>query len=302
MATNNFPDNLSFLRTQATMTQEQLAEQLQVSRQSVSKWESGLSFPEMDTLLKLCDLFQTDLDTLLRGDAKQARSEDTAGYDRFMHRHTLKVSGAIAAIILNLALMILTINILALPEMLSGALFLLILSAAVVILVASGIQYDHFCKRWPTVQDFYTQAQKDAFQQKFIWFIAGGVGAILCDLALMCLFFFFLPEREPYESVAGALFFLVLAGAVFSLVYGGMMADQYNIEKYNRQNHLTPEEKRKQSRVGIACGVIMLLATAVYIVLNEYLAWKDPRLYIVFAVGGILCGVAALVLSPHEKD
>lgn len=38
-----FPENLQFIRAQAGVTQERLAEQLDVSRQSVSKWEGGLS-------------------------------------------------------------------------------------------------------------------------------------------------------------------------------------------------------------------------------------------------------------------
>ena len=63
----SFSENLQFLRTRNSITQEQLAEQLDVSRQSVSKWESGASFPEMDTLLRICDLYSVDLDTLLRG-------------------------------------------------------------------------------------------------------------------------------------------------------------------------------------------------------------------------------------------
>ena len=51
MATS-FSQNLTFLRTQAGMTQEQLAEILSVSRQSVSKWESGASKPDLDNLAK----------------------------------------------------------------------------------------------------------------------------------------------------------------------------------------------------------------------------------------------------------
>ncbi|MDE7009837.1 MAG: helix-turn-helix domain-containing protein, partial [Oscillospiraceae bacterium] len=42
-------ENLQFLRQRRGITQEQLAEELDVSRQSVSKWESGVSYPEMDT-------------------------------------------------------------------------------------------------------------------------------------------------------------------------------------------------------------------------------------------------------------
>ena len=43
-------ENLQFLRQRRGVTQEQLAEELDVSRQSVSKWESGVSYPEMDTI------------------------------------------------------------------------------------------------------------------------------------------------------------------------------------------------------------------------------------------------------------
>ena len=46
-------ENLQFLRKKNNITQEQLAEQLDVSRQSVSKWESDSSYPEMDKLLQL---------------------------------------------------------------------------------------------------------------------------------------------------------------------------------------------------------------------------------------------------------
>ena len=48
-------ENFQYLRAREGVTQEQLAERLDVSRQSVSKWESAASYPEMDTLLKLCD-------------------------------------------------------------------------------------------------------------------------------------------------------------------------------------------------------------------------------------------------------
>ena len=47
-----------------------------MSRQSVSKWESAASYPEMDTLLKLCDMFRVDMDTLLRGSVENSLSED----------------------------------------------------------------------------------------------------------------------------------------------------------------------------------------------------------------------------------
>ena len=53
----SFRDNLQALRAERNMTQEQLAMLLGVSRQSVTKWEAERSCPEMDKLLKICDIF-----------------------------------------------------------------------------------------------------------------------------------------------------------------------------------------------------------------------------------------------------
>ena len=50
------------------LTQEQLALMLGVSRQSVTKWEAEKSYPEMDKLLKLCQIFDVTLDDLVQGD------------------------------------------------------------------------------------------------------------------------------------------------------------------------------------------------------------------------------------------
>lgn len=49
-------------------TQDELAEKLFVSRQSVSKWEKGLNYPSIETLLKISDLFDISLDELLKSD------------------------------------------------------------------------------------------------------------------------------------------------------------------------------------------------------------------------------------------
>lgn len=292
-------ENLQFLRAHSGVTQEQLAERLDVSRQSVSKWESGSAYPEMDTLLKLCDMFHIDLDTLLRGDAAQALAEDSAGYDDFMTGYARRIAGAVAGILASVGLGG-AVGSLAPPEELGGFILLLGITIAVVVFVASGIQYDNFCQRHPVIEDFYTQAQRDGFQRRFVWYIAGGVGAILFAVAAMCLAFSFLPEREPYESMLGAVFMLILAGAVYSLVYGGMMSDKYNIEKYNRSNNPTEAEKAQRRRVSKACGVIMLLATAVYVGLGltRGMWWTT---WWVFAVGAILCGAAALLLGPRSE-
>ena len=63
----SFRDNLLRLRTENNLTQEQLAELVGVSRQSVAKWESDRSYPEMDKLIKLTGIFGCTLDELVMG-------------------------------------------------------------------------------------------------------------------------------------------------------------------------------------------------------------------------------------------
>ena len=72
----NLGQNLQFLRRlRGGMTQEELAERLDVSRQTVSKWETQQAYPEMDKLLALCDLFSCTLDQLVREDMNIADAE-----------------------------------------------------------------------------------------------------------------------------------------------------------------------------------------------------------------------------------
>ena len=69
----SFRDNLQYLRAQRNFTQERLAMLLGVSRQAISKWESGKAYPEMDKLLMICDLFGCTLDDLVLGDVRAPR-------------------------------------------------------------------------------------------------------------------------------------------------------------------------------------------------------------------------------------
>lgn len=295
-----FPENLQFIRAQAGLTQEQLAEQLEVSRQSVSKWEGGQSFPEMDTLLRICDLYDVNLDTLLRGSVEESRVEDTARYDQFMSRFARRMAISIGGIIAGAGLCLL-LDTLGVPETLISAVMLLIVTICVVVIVAVCIQYENFRRRYPVIADFYSQEEKDSFHQKFVWYITGGVGAILFGVTLLMLFFSVFPEQEPYESYGASLFLLMVAGAVTSFVYAGINEEKYKIWKYNRDNNPTPEAKRRLNLIGAIQGAMMTLVAAVYVGLGLSMdLWRTA--WWIFAVAGILCGVVAIVLDPYKGE
>ena len=72
MNSNAMGDKIAAARKRANMTQEELAHKLSVSRQSVSKWESGLAYPETEKLVRLCEVLGINADWLLRGDVGES--------------------------------------------------------------------------------------------------------------------------------------------------------------------------------------------------------------------------------------
>ena len=73
---NNFSDNLKKIRKDNNLSQEQLAEELGVSRQAISKWESGSSYPEMDKIIQMCNKFNLNIDDLLNKDITEIKGEE----------------------------------------------------------------------------------------------------------------------------------------------------------------------------------------------------------------------------------
>lgn len=72
-----FSDNLKEIRNKRNITQEQLAELLSVSRQTVSKWESGIGYPETETLLYLAKELNVSLDYLFSERCNMVRPAST---------------------------------------------------------------------------------------------------------------------------------------------------------------------------------------------------------------------------------
>lgn len=70
---SNLAENLKKIRKENNLSQEDLAGILGVSRQAISKWESKVSYPEMDKIVLLCKKFDLNIDDLLHGDIKEVK-------------------------------------------------------------------------------------------------------------------------------------------------------------------------------------------------------------------------------------
>lgn len=69
-----FEENLKKLRKEKGLSQQEVALRLHVVRQTVSKWEQGLSVPDADLLVKLADVLETDISHLLCGETGRRES------------------------------------------------------------------------------------------------------------------------------------------------------------------------------------------------------------------------------------
>jgi Predicted transcriptional regulators len=87
-----FYEKLQSLRKKQGMSQEQLAGIVGVSRQAVSKWESGQSYPDKDKLIALSDIFGVSTDNLIRDELsiEEDRKQENPGPHYFMWRYEFK--------------------------------------------------------------------------------------------------------------------------------------------------------------------------------------------------------------------
>ena len=106
-------ENIYVLRRKSGLSQEQLAEKIGVSRQAISKWEGGLSTPELEKLKALSECFQITIDELTGNQAVSASSptvkeEETSAPHKTRGRNTgigLCLTGAAGLILFGLFLM-----------------------------------------------------------------------------------------------------------------------------------------------------------------------------------------------------
>ena len=78
---NKFSLNLKKIRKDNNLSQEELADELGVSRQAISKWESGSAYPEMEKIITLCEKFNLNIDDLLHKDIREVKGEEESKRD-----------------------------------------------------------------------------------------------------------------------------------------------------------------------------------------------------------------------------
>ena len=145
------PERLTKLRKLAGLSQEEVADKLEVTRQTVSKWETGQSSPDLDKVLPLCGLYNVTPDELLHeGGSEEAdaemvksnfeRSEEQA--DRMIAKKRLTgILGGAMLYFVAIAFIMTSIAVFRLNPVIASAVFIMMLAAATLIIIYSAIIY-----------------------------------------------------------------------------------------------------------------------------------------------------------------
>ena len=298
-------ENLQFLRKKNDITQEQLAEKLEVSRQSVSKWESDTTYPEMEKLVQLCQMFHVTMDNLIQKDISFLYVEDKSHYDAHMNLFNKMISLGIGLILSGLFLTIF-LNGIDFADELSTIVFLIFIVIAVAIFIVMGLQHDNFQRKNPYIEDFYTEEEIDHFNKKFAIMIAAGVSLILIGIILMLglepiLSSKFTDTSIDSDELMSSIFLFFVTIAVTIIVYAGMQKEKYEIKHYNLMHDKESEEYKKDQLTNTVCGCLMMTATIIYLIFGfKNNGWGMPYI-VVFPVFGIGCGIASMIINVKRK-
>lgn len=293
-------ENLQNLRKMKNMSQEELAEKLDVSRQAVSKWESGSGYPETEKIIQICEVFECSMDDLVKGKISQDIKSDKNDYDLVMTQTAKGIALGVMLILVGVSVMLTLLGILGDNERngLLGVVAVLIgVVFAVPLFIINGTKIENFTKKNPIVANVYSDDEIEKGNSKYTRLLASGISLILVGtVVMMALKGLNTFGEESTMPVAILMYFVTIA--VGMIIYSGKMKDKYDIEKYNKEN--SEEYKKDNELVGKVCGIIMLLATIIFLTLGFTLnLWHIN--WIVFPIGGMLCGIAAIILKKESK-
>lgn len=237
-------------------------------------------------------------------------------YDAHKNRFALKIAVGVALILTGVsALLLLETR----SEGIGVFALLSFIAAAVVLFITAGTAESAFWRTFPAVPDLYGAEEKARFQKLFGPGIAVGVVVILLAVALLVL-----GEDRLGENAAAAAFLMAVAGGVSVLVYLGIQHGKYFPER-RQWGLILPDEDDMDEGIAAAIeeqvdrelgramrqertaagpdwdGAIMLAAAGIFLLAGFlFSAWAVA--WVVFPLGGILCGIAECLGRKKQKE
>ena len=320
-------DKIMNLRKKACMSQEELADKLNVSRQSVSKWESAQSIPDLDKIIALSKIFGVSTDFLLKNEIEmQDPIEDNTNYEsntkkvslaeandyiNIIHNSSLKIALGVFLFIISPITLILLGGLSEIYKVINEnvastiglvALFILVAIAVLLFMLSSSAtkEYEYIqTKAFETeygVIGMVKEKKKDyqgAYNRGLI------VGILLCVLSVIPLFVAIAFKEDIYAIYGVCALLLIVAIGVFMIINVSVKMNAYIA--LLQEGEYDKNVKEKNPIIAAISSVYWAIATIIYLVWSFTTnAWGDT--WIVWVVAGILFGAISPILNMSFKS
>ena len=325
-------DKIMTLRKKAGWSQEELAARLNVSRQSVSKWEGAQSIPDMDKVVQMSRLFGVTTDFLLKDELEIEEHTPSEPMDEPpLRRVTMEEASAYLALrraaaprmaLATFLCIISPVALLILAAMSEMSRFGISENAAsgiglcvLLVLVAIGVALFLTCSA--RVRDF-AFLEEEPFETEYG--VSGMVkermqdfagtysrlnitGTVLCILSAVPLFVSMCIETADVVYVAAVCLLLIIAGiGCVAFTYGGTI--HASMERLLEEGDYTRQQKSRRGVKGAISTIYWLLVTAIFMWYTFGPSGNGQARYswFIWAIAGVLYAAVMLVVNLIQRS
>lgn len=300
-------DKIMALRKKAGWSQEELAARLNISRQSVSKWEGAQSIPDMDKVVQMSRLFGVTTDFLLKDELEIEEHTQSEPMDEPpLRRVTMEEASAYLALrraaapkmaLATFLCIISPVALLMLAAMSEVSRFGISENAAsgiglcgLLVLVAIGVALFLTCS-----------AKVRDFAGTYSWLNI--TGTVLCILSAVPLFVSMCMETVDVVYVAAVCLLLIIAGiGCVAFTYGGTI--HASMERLLEEGDYTRQQKSRRGVKGAISTIYWLLVTAIFMWYTFGPSGNGQARYswFIWAIAGVLYAAVMLVVNLIQRS
>ncbi len=310
-------DKIIELRKKNNWSQEDLAEMLDVSRQSISKWESAQSIPDMARIVKLSQIFGVSTDYLLKDEldlpqnpaaaaladpdapSRTVTMEEANDFLYIKYLNSGRVALGVMLCILSPVLLIFLggaqdLGAISLSEARATGIGLAVLIAmvgtAVALFITSGLRSGRFeYLEKETIETLYgvdgmVKERREAFRPVYARQLT--LGIVLCVVAVLPVFLAMMlgEEETVYHVLSVCVLLMLVAAGVLLIVRSSIIWDGFKM--LLQEGDYTPAEKADSRRFSPLSGVYWALVTAGYLGWS-FISQAWDRTWIVWPIAGV---------------
>ena len=323
-----FADKLILLRKKAGWSQEELAYQMDVTRQSVSKWEGAQSVPDLDKMIRLSELFGVSLDYLLKDEIEEIGNINTVDDTPPLKRVSMEEANAFlsvksktaktvaCAVFLCILSPIVLLILNAISEISAGVLneniavgtgmivLISLVAIAVAMFISSGSKSAPFAylekEKFETEYGVNGMVKERKEQYKNLHKKSNIAGACLCIVALIPIFTGVIvdAENDLFLMVMLPLSFIIAGIGVFCFIKTGIIWSSY--EKLLQEGEYSKENKEKKSISSAIYTAYWAIATAAYLGYS-FLSNDWSHSWVIWVVVSVIFSAIVAITNAIEK-